>query len=169
MLFNEHSRRNAVRSLTSALLLGAAFCAAPAVATTGTPIAYPSRGQTPDQQERDQYACYGWARQRSGFDPALTPASVTTASTTSQTRSSTSGGLALGALKGATAARLMNGSANRGALLGGLGAGIRKRNAAAVQAESSSASQQDAVSQQARDHYARAYAACMSGRGYAVR
>lgn len=33
-------------------------------------IAYPARGQTPDQQSRDRYECHGWAVSQSGFDPA---------------------------------------------------------------------------------------------------
>ncbi|MCP1643920.1 hypothetical protein J2T41_003555 [Pseudomonas citronellolis] len=33
-------------------------------------IAYPARGQTPDQQSRDRYECHTWAVGQSGFDPA---------------------------------------------------------------------------------------------------
>jgi hypothetical protein len=30
---------------------------------------YPKSGQSPDQQSKDQYECYTWARQQTGFDP----------------------------------------------------------------------------------------------------
>lgn len=33
-------------------------------------IAYPSRGQTAEQQARDRYECHRWAVGQSGFDPA---------------------------------------------------------------------------------------------------
>jgi len=47
----------------------------PPVATTAPVssydvIAYPSRGQTPDQQARDRYECHSWAVSQSGFDPS---------------------------------------------------------------------------------------------------
>jgi hypothetical protein len=36
--------------------------------------AYPARGQTPQQQQRDEGQCYGWARQTTGIDPMAKPA-----------------------------------------------------------------------------------------------
>ena len=33
-------------------------------------VAYPARGQGPDQQSRDRYECHRWAVGESGFDPA---------------------------------------------------------------------------------------------------
>ena len=33
-------------------------------------IAYPARGQSPEQQGRDRYECHNWAVGQSGFDPA---------------------------------------------------------------------------------------------------
>ena len=34
-------------------------------------IAYPARGQSPEQLDRDKYECHRWATQQTGFDPAL--------------------------------------------------------------------------------------------------
>ena len=31
---------------------------------------YPAKGQTPQQQQSDEAACYTWAVQQTGFDPA---------------------------------------------------------------------------------------------------
>ncbi|MEK7770040.1 MAG: hypothetical protein AAB335_03085, partial [candidate division NC10 bacterium] len=33
--------------------------------------AYPRKGQTAEQQSRDQTECQAWAKQQSGFDPAM--------------------------------------------------------------------------------------------------
>ena len=30
---------------------------------------YPTRGQSPEQQNRDRYECHTWAMQQTGFDP----------------------------------------------------------------------------------------------------
>ena len=34
---------------------------------------YPAKGQSPEQQKRDESACYSWAVEQSGFDPAKPP------------------------------------------------------------------------------------------------
>ena len=36
-------------------------------------IVYPAKGQTPDQQKKDESECYTWAVQQTGFDPAKPP------------------------------------------------------------------------------------------------
>ena len=33
-------------------------------------FAYPARGQSPEQQDRDQYECHNWAVQQTGVDPS---------------------------------------------------------------------------------------------------
>jgi len=35
---------------------------------------YPAKGQSPQQQQSDEAACYTWAVQQSGVDPAKPPA-----------------------------------------------------------------------------------------------
>lgn len=34
------------------------------------PFAYPSRGQNAEEQQQDHFACYTWAKQETGIDPA---------------------------------------------------------------------------------------------------
>jgi len=34
---------------------------------------YPAKGQTPEKQKSDESACYTWAVQQTGFDPAKPP------------------------------------------------------------------------------------------------
>jgi hypothetical protein len=33
-------------------------------------IVYPAKGQSKDQQSKDEYACHQWAVQQTGFDPS---------------------------------------------------------------------------------------------------
>lgn len=45
---------------------------------TGTALAadvyiYPQKGQSQQQQEKDKYECYSWAKQQTGFDPVASP------------------------------------------------------------------------------------------------
>lgn len=38
--------------------------------TSAEPFIYPSKGQTAAQEQKDKNACYDWASQQTGFDPA---------------------------------------------------------------------------------------------------
>ena len=38
---------------------------------------YPQKGQSAEQQDKDKYECYGWAKDNSGFDPMAAPATST--------------------------------------------------------------------------------------------
>ncbi len=42
-------------------------------ASAQEPIIYPSKGQSAEQQEKDKFECYSWAKQQSGFDPMKQP------------------------------------------------------------------------------------------------
>ena len=39
---------------------------------------YPSKGQTKDQQEQDEFACYKWGKEQTGFDPTRPAGGVPT-------------------------------------------------------------------------------------------
>ena len=53
-------------TVATLLLLGAVLAG-----TAGAQqFVYPAKGQTPEQQKSDESACYGWAVQQTGFDPA---------------------------------------------------------------------------------------------------
>lgn len=68
---------------------------------------YPQKGQTQEQQSKDQFECHEWAVQQSGFDPSA-PGSTAQASTEGSTGGEALGragrGAALGAVGGASAA-----------------------------------------------------------------
>jgi hypothetical protein len=126
------------------------------VASAHAPFIYPANGQTAEQQDNDNYHCYRWAMDQSGFDPS---SGVVTAPATSSALRGAAGGAALGAIGGA-----IGGDAGKGAAIGaGVGAvigGVRRRNQEHAQAAAVAAG---------RDSYNRAFAACMYGKGYTVK
>jgi hypothetical protein len=129
---------------------------------------YPAKGQSPDQQTKDESACYQWAVQQTGVDPskpAAAPAAPPPATTATGT---TPGAGARGAARGAVVAGAVGGDASSGAAAGAAVARSqsRKQNAAQSQ-QQQQAAQQATSSQQAA--FAKARAACLEGRGYTVK
>lgn len=152
-----------------------------AISVMGVPLSqaqtfiYPMEGQSPDKQEMDEFACYKWAKEQTGFDPNH-PTATQQGTTTSTTRSTTHrrgggmlggamGGAALGAIGGAIA-----GDAGKGAAIGaGVGAagGLMKQRR--QQSEVAQVGEQTQVNdQQNRQTFNRAYGVCLEGRGYKV-
>jgi hypothetical protein len=133
-------------------VLAAAFVA-PALAQQL--YVYPTKGQSADQQSRDESECHGWAAQQSGYNPYMS---------SGQTQPSggilrgAAGGAALGAIGGAIAGDAGKGAAI-GAATGGLFGGLRQHRQRQDQAYQS---------QQGNDAYLRALTACLQGRGYSV-
>jgi hypothetical protein len=37
---------------------------------------YPTKNQSAQQQDKDKYECYGWAKGQSGFDPMAPPMAI---------------------------------------------------------------------------------------------
>jgi hypothetical protein len=127
---------------------------------------YPLEGQSPDKQEMDEFTCYKWAKEQTGFDPNQT---VATAAPPKQRRGGmlggAMGGAAVGAIGGAIA-----GNAGKGAAIGagvGAGGGLLRQNR--DNAEMQQAQQQtSAQTQQSRQTFDRAYGVCLEGKGYKV-
>lgn len=135
---------------------------------------YPNKGQSQQQQEKDQAACYNWAKQKSGFDPMAQP----TASAPPPSAEPPVGGVLRGGARGGVvglAVGAIAGNAGKGAAIGaaagGLLGGMRRRDHAMreEQAQNQWANQQAANYQQHRANYNRAFGACMEGRGYTVK
>jgi hypothetical protein len=55
--------------------IGLAVLSITAVAEAQKPIVYPAKGQTTQQQSKDDAECYAWARQTTGIDPAVVASS----------------------------------------------------------------------------------------------
>lgn len=153
------------RILTVGLL--AAFTVVGIGSATADMFVYPKKGQTKDQQQKDQYECHLWAVDQTGVDPMkpVQPAPATAQSGGGEVVHGAAKGAALGAIGGAIA-----GDAGKGAAVGaavGGGAGAMKRRGRQAQQQQV---QQQAVQQQQGDlqAYQRALGVCMEGRGYQV-
>jgi hypothetical protein len=111
---------------------------------------YPARGQSPEQQNRDQYECHNWAVSQTGVDPTAAAA----APPQGGVLRGGARGAAVGAVGGAIAGDAGKG-AEVGAAVGGVFGGIRQAD-------------QRAQQQNANAAYQQALRACMTGRGYSV-
>ncbi|ART82108.1 hypothetical protein CBP31_05275 [Oceanisphaera profunda] len=121
---------------------------------------YPSKEQSPELQEQDQFECYNWAKTNTGYDPTNnTPASNASANQhTGGVARGALGGAAIGAIAGDSSQATARGAAT-GALIGGVRQGRANQQGQAAQVNSSTVHKSD---------YDRAYAACLEGRGYSV-
>jgi hypothetical protein len=147
--------------------IGILLAATAALALAQKPIAYPARGQSQAQQNKDDAACYSWAKSSTGVDPA----SVAGTPVPQETGPATGGGerlggAARGALGGAAIGAIAGDAgkgAGVGAVVGTMAGGRRARENQATRNQQRASQQQ-----QTMDTYYRAYAACMSGRGYSI-
>ena len=127
------------------------------------PYVYPEKGQSPQQQQRDQAECDSWAVQQSRFDPrnpqvAVPPPPGPQAPQGGVVRGGARGA-AVGAVGGAIGGDAGKGAA-AGAAAGALVGGMRR-----VDQRRAAEQQQSAASAE----YGRAYQACLEGRGYTVK
>jgi hypothetical protein len=76
---------------------------------------YPAKGQSPQKQQNDEAACYSWAVQQTGFDPAKPPPAAAPPTTATGT---TPGAGARGAARGAIVGEVVGGDAGAGAAAG---------------------------------------------------
>jgi len=130
---------------------------------------FPAEGQSNEQLEQDKFACYGWAKNQSGFDPMVVP----NATTPPPSREKKSGGVVRGALGGAALGVLLGDSskaAKRGAAAGGLVGGVRQSSANTSTEKANAQWEQEQAANYAnnRNLYNRAYGACLQGKGYTV-
>ena len=129
---------------------------------------YPAKGQSPQQQKSDEAACYSWAVQQTGFDPAKPPPQQQAAKPPTTATGTTPGAGVGGAVRGAVVGEVVGGDAGAGAAAGAVAARSqsRRQNAAAAQ---QGQQQQQAAAQQQQATFAKARAACLEGRGYTVK
>jgi hypothetical protein len=129
---------------------------------------YPAKGQSAQQQKNDEAACYQWAVQQSGFDPAKPPPPQPVAKAPTTATGTTPGAGARGAARGAIVGEAVGGDAGTGAAVGAAAARgqSRRQNAAAGQ---QAQQQQQAATQQQQAGFAKARSACLEGKGYTVK
>ena len=128
---------------------------------------YPAKGQSAQQQKKDEGECHQWAVQQTGVDPTkAAPAAPPPPPPTTAT-GVTPGAGARGAARGAVVGGIV-GDAGAGAAAGAVAArGQSRRQNAAQQQQAVQQQQQAQGAQQAS--YAKARAACLEGRGYTVK
>jgi hypothetical protein len=156
-----------MRRVTTALAGGLTMLLLAAPGHAQQPIVYPAKGQTVQQQQRDEGDCHVWAKQNTGIDPAVVAQQPPPQQSSSWGGGERAGGALRGALGGAAIGAIA-GDTGEGAAIGAvagtmLGGRRARQNAAARD--------QAAVSQsQAQiDTYYRAYGACLEGRGYTIK
>ncbi len=131
------------------------------------PIVYPAKGQSAQQQQRDEGECHVWAKQNTGVDPAVVAQQPAPAPSSSVGGGERVGGAARGAL-GGLAIGAIAGDAGKGAAIGAvagtMAGGHRARRNAAARDQAAANQKQAQI-----DTYYRAYAACLEGRGYTIK
>ncbi len=126
---------------------------------------YPAKGQSPEQQKKDEGECYGWAVKQSGYDPSKPPPAPAPAQPAPVTGS---GARARGAAAGAIVGGATGHDAGDAAVAGAVGAAAAQRGAnrrAASQQQQAAGQQQQA----GQASFQKARAACLEGRGYTVK
>jgi hypothetical protein len=120
------------------------------------PVIYPAKGQSTQQQQKDQGQCSAWAQESTGIDPAAV------AQAPPPQGPAVGGGERLrGAARGAVVGEAVGDNPGGGAAVGVIVGGVRARR--------NQAAQQQAAKDSAIDTYNRAVGACMEGRGYTVK
>lgn len=151
--------------------------AAALVALLGSPVQagmfiYPAKGQSAEQQSKDETACKTWAKQQTGVDPAVIAQQSLSGQATVQPEGGfhnvlggATRGAALGAIGGAIGGDAGEGAAI-GSAVGAAGGLMQARRRVREQEQYSKAITQE---QQARlNEYNEAYGTCLRGRGYTV-
>ncbi len=149
---------------------------------------FPAKNQAAQQQQKDEMACYDWAKQDSGYDPIAAATAQQQAASppppqpaTSQTRGAgvkgAAGGAATGAVVGAIAGDTGKGAA-AGAAAGAMTGRARARRADAMAQKQAQAQQQQQAQQQTQakaqaqqklDGFKKGFSACMEAKGYVVK
>jgi|KBSMisStandDraft_5_1062788.scaffolds.fasta_scaffold884854_2 hypothetical protein len=128
-------------------------------------FAFPAKGQSPEQQKKDEAYCASWATQQTGFDPAKPPPPPAAAQPAPVTGS---GARARGAAAGAVIGGATGGDAGDAAIAGAVvGASAQRReNRRAAGAQNQANAQQAQATNAAYD---KARGACLEGKGYTVK
>ena len=156
-----------MKTISHKLVCIAAALLLVAAEATAQQYVYPAKGQSPDQQKKDEGECYSWAVKQSGFDPAKPPPAAAAPSKPTTATGSTVGAGARGAAGGAIIGGIA-GDAGAGAAAGAVvGRSASRRQNRNEQQQASAQQQQTQSAGQAS--YAKARAACLEGRGYTVK
>ncbi len=154
-----------MKRIERAAVAVAAATALFATASLAQQFVYPAKGQSAEQQKKDEYECHQWAVQQTGFDPTKP---VTTTAPAPAPAAPTKGAGVKGAVTGAVVGEVVSDNAGAGAAAGAVAARSqsRRQNAAQAQQQQQAAAQQ---TQQKQASYGKARSVCLEGRGYTVK
>jgi hypothetical protein len=130
---------------------------------------FPAKGQSKQQQKKDEFECYVWAQEQSGIDPLNLP------KVEAPVQSGPTGGAVVGAAKGAAAGAAIGaiaGDAGKGAAIGataGAMAGRRQGKQAQAQTNQQAQAQATATEQEMKNSFIKAFSVCIEGKGYTVK
>jgi hypothetical protein len=157
---------------------------AKSLAATLNVYVFPSDGQTPSQQSKDESECYSWAVTNVGSDPfelqkQAAAAQQQTDQQVQQAKAATQGAGAKGAVGGAAAGALIGAVADEdkseaaaaGAAIGAVAARRRAKagsQQAAAAAQQSGAATQQATAEQA-GNFKKAFSVCLESKKYMVK
>jgi hypothetical protein len=131
---------------------------------------FPAKGQSKQQQKKDEFECYKWAVEQSGIDPLNLP-KVEAA----PVQSGPTGGAVKGAAKGAAAGAAIGaitGDAGTGAAVGaaaGAMAGRRAGKQAQAQQNQQAQANTAAKEQEMKNSFIKAFSVCIEGKGYTIK
>lgn len=131
---------------------------------------FPSNEQDQATQEADEAACFGWAKEQTGYDP-LNPPEIVGAQVDSSPDGAAVRGAARGAAGGAAIGAIA-GDAGEGAAIGAIVGGVRgRRQKKAADAQQQQANNQAAAATSADllNDYKKAFSVCMEGKGYTIK
>jgi hypothetical protein len=143
--------------------------------------AFPQKGQTQEQQKKDESSCAQWAQDKTGLDPSVLQHQQEQAMASQQQAAEVANNprvarkLGRAALTGAALGGIndnMDDGAGQGAVMGltlGASQTMAQNKEKKVQAEANAANAQVQKAQAETQNYVRAYCACMEGKGYSIR
>lgn len=132
--------------------------------------AFPTQDQDAETQEMDEYKCFKWAKEQTGYDPLNPPDIKPQQAQTGPSGvavKSTGGGAAAGAAVGAIA-----GDAGKGAAIGATLGAFRGLAAKGKEVDAKEAAAKQSVEQQQAamlNDFRKAYSVCLEAKGYAVK
>ena len=132
---------------------------------------YPSNNQTAEQIEQDDYQCYAWAKDQTGFDPINAKPPEEVAASNPGADGSAMRGALRGAARGAIIGEIADDDASKGAEIGAAMGAMRGRSHSRHQS-SQQAANQNAQNQSQYDSrqndFKKAMSLCLEARGYAA-
>jgi len=140
------------------------------ISQTAKLYVFPAKGQSKNQQKKDEFDCYMWAVEQSGIDPLNLPKAEPV-----PVQSGPTGGAVKGAAKGAAAGAAIGaiaGDAGKGAAIGATAGamGGRRQGKQAQAQQNQQAQAQAAGNEQAmKESFQKAFSVCIEGKGYTIK